>query len=154
MFSTCFKIGYISKFPGTVTSFFAVIFSFFLCYFFGILGVTFFTILCLFIGFFSIKETLKYTKHDPSFIVLDEVIGQVITFIFCSNFLENNFSYTVLFIYLLGFLLFRIFDIFKKGPIKWIDENIKNVYGVILDDVLAGFFSAIILFLIKLIFFE
>lgn len=151
--STFFKLGYFPKFPGTITSFVASILSGFLCYFFGLSGMFFATLLFFFLGNFSVKETLKYTKHDPNFIVIDEVIGQFLTFVFCAKFLENNISYSIVFFYFLGFILFRIFDIFKMGPIKWIDENLENAIGVILDDVFAGIFSGIILFLIYLMFY-
>jgi phosphatidylglycerophosphatase A len=46
------------------------------------------------------------------------------------------------------FFLFRLFDIFKPYPINIIDKKIKNGFGVMLDDVLAGIYSVIVFFLI------
>ena len=46
---------------------------------------------------------------------------------------------------LLGFVLFRIFDILKPFPIKWLDKQVKGGFGVMIDDVIAGFFAWIIL---------
>lgn len=73
---------------------------------------------------------------DPGGIVLDEMIGLLFVFIGLS------FSwYTVL----VGFLLFRLFDIFKPWPIGWLDKKIKGGVGIMLDDVLAGVCSCLLL---------
>jgi phosphatidylglycerophosphatase A len=45
-----------------------------------------------------------------------------------------------------GFLLFRFFDILKPWPISWIDKNISGGIGIMADDLLAGGFTAIILY--------
>ena len=47
---------------------------------------------------------------------------------------------------LIGFALFRFFDIYKPGPIRWVDANIHGGLGVMLDDVMAAVFAWIILF--------
>jgi len=49
---------------------------------------------------------------------------------------------------ILSFILFRIFDILKPYPINLIDKNIKNGFGVIFDDVVAGVFATIVLYII------
>lgn len=49
---------------------------------------------------------------------------------------------------LIGFLLFRFFDIVKPGPIHWIDKNVHNGFGVMLDDLLAALFTFFILHII------
>jgi phosphatidylglycerophosphatase A len=46
---------------------------------------------------------------------------------------------------LLGFGLFRLFDIVKPWPIKWIDQSVTGGLGIMLDDILAGIFAAILL---------
>lgn len=46
---------------------------------------------------------------------------------------------------LIGFLLFRFFDIIKPGPIRWVDNNVHNGLGVMLDDLLAAFCTLAIL---------
>jgi len=51
---------------------------------------------------------------------------------------------------LIGFILFRIFDILKPWPIKWIDQKVEGGFGIMLDDLLAGLFSAIILYYIMM----
>ncbi|WP_162801786.1 phosphatidylglycerophosphatase A family protein [Candidatus Chromulinivorax destructor] len=97
---------------------------------------------CIFILFFSIisyfaiKKALPYfVSHDPSHIILDEVIGCLVTFI------GIDFSCQSL---VVGFFLFRLFDILKPFGIKNI-EKIGGAWGVILDDVIAGLFANIIL---------
>jgi phosphatidylglycerophosphatase A len=52
------------------------------------------------------------------------------------------FSWTVA---LLGFLFFRLFDIVKPPPANWFDRRLKNGYGVVLDDVVAGIYAALAL---------
>ncbi|HSB96808.1 MAG TPA: phosphatidylglycerophosphatase A, partial [Spongiibacteraceae bacterium] len=44
-----------------------------------------------------------------------------------------------------GFLLFRLFDIWKPWPISWCDRNIHGGFGIMLDDVLAGILAAVVL---------
>ena len=51
--------------------------------------------------------------------------------------------------FVLIFVIFRFFDIFKFFPANWIDKNVKNSIGVIMDDIIAGFYTVVILFLIN-----
>jgi phosphatidylglycerophosphatase A len=48
----------------------------------------------------------------------------------------------------LGFALFRVFDVWKPWPIAWFDRRVKGGLGVMLDDVIAGIFAGIVLYLI------
>ncbi|MGA0213324.1 MAG: phosphatidylglycerophosphatase A, partial [Pelagibacteraceae bacterium] len=61
--------------------------------------------------------------------------------------LFNNINNFILYTFSV-FFLFRLFDIFKPYPINIIDKKIKNGFGVMLDDVLAGIYSVIVFFLI------
>lgn len=88
------------------------------------------------VSYFLVKRILVYFKEeDPSQIVIDEVIGCLITFY------AVPISVFSLFI---GFLLFRFFDISKIGPVGWF-EKMKGAAGIMLDDVVAGFISNIVL---------
>ena len=90
-----------------------------------------------------ISSILKTEKSkDPSYIVLDELIGYYTGYILIFLFKMNSYHY-IFFIYL---ILFRFFDIFKPLGIKNI-ENIKGASGVILDDVLAAIYAFIIIFI-------
>ncbi len=53
---------------------------------------------------------------------------------------------------LLGFLLFRLFDIWKPGPIRWVDKNVHGGVGVMLDDVIAALFAWVVMLFIAWVF--
>jgi len=78
----------------------------------------------------------KLGEHDFGGIVWDEVAGFLITMGFVP------FSWYAV---LLGFALFRFFDILKPWPIKWIDQKVEGGFGIMLDDVLAGLFAGMVL---------
>ena len=75
-------------------------------------------------------------EHDYGGIVWDEVAGFLITMWWVP------FSWSAV---LFGFILFRIFDIVKPWPIKWIDQKVDGGLGIMLDDVLAGILAAVVL---------
>lgn len=107
------------------------------------------------IGVYYSSIYAKYIrKDDPKEVVIDEVVGQmlVITFsVFSVAFAHhsNLRSYLrseiidFIFIFVLPFGLFRLFDIFKPWPINWLDKNIKGGIGIMLDDLLAAVFAVI-----------
>tara|TARA_B100001057_G_scaffold94748_1_gene91181 strand:- start:514 stop:966 length:453 start_codon:yes stop_codon:yes gene_type:complete len=103
-----------------------------------ILFVFLFFLLSLFLLSISYKRKV-FDEIDDKSIVIDEIIGYLVFIIFFENTL---FDLTV------GFLLFRLFDIIKPYPISLIDKKMKNALGVILDDIIAGLFSGITLFII------
>lgn len=70
--------------------------------------------------------------HDFDGIVVDEIAGILITFLF--------FEPSVL-VLLLGFVWFRFFDILKPWPIKWADKQVSGGLGIMLDDIIAGVFA-------------
>ena len=78
-------------------------------------------------------------EHDFGGIVWDEIAGFLITMWLVP------FSWHAV---LVGFALFRVFDIFKPWPIKWIDQKVGGGTGIMLDDVVAGIMSGIILYFI------
>ena len=79
-------------------------------------------------------------EHDFGGIVWDEIAGFLITMWFVSFTWQNLF---------LGFVLFRIFDIIKPWPIKWIDQKVSGGFGIMLDDVIAGLFAGLVLVVIN-----
>tara|TARA_R110000868_G_scaffold3464_1_gene22252 strand:- start:973 stop:1461 length:489 start_codon:yes stop_codon:yes gene_type:complete len=70
--------------------------------------------------------------HDDSSIVWDEVVGMMITM------LAVPLHWHTL---LIGFILFRIFDIAKPWPISYLDKHVHGGFGIMADDVLAGVFA-------------
>jgi phosphatidylglycerophosphatase A len=150
MLSTLFYAGSFPKAPGTFGSFVSLFLIAPITYYFGFTGLMVLILISFILAMFSVTETLKYTKHDPSFIVIDELIGQAVTFIFVSNFLANNNNLSV---YLFGFIFFRLFDVLKPFPVSYADKKIRNAFGVIFDDVLAGVYASICLLVTKMIVF-
>ncbi len=89
-------------------------------------------------------ETDGKDDHDPSEIVIDEVAGQWIALLPLS-FGASHVNADILSLWpgwICAFVLFRLFDILKPGPIGWADRR-GDALGVMLDDVIAGFFAAI-----------
>ena len=145
LLASWFKVGYSPKAPGTCGSLAAIPFIVLFTYYFGFWGVLGFAVFSLIVGIIVSFEVLKYTEHDPSLIVIDEVCGQTITFLAVAFVLQGNFSADVWWIYALGFGLFRLFDITKPSIIGKIDKGMQNAAGVMLDDVVAGLFAAVVL---------
>jgi phosphatidylglycerophosphatase A len=80
-------------------------------------------------------ETI-FDEKDSGKIVIDEVAGYLITMAWVAP----TFSTVIL-----GFILFRFFDVVKPQPARWLDRNLKNGYGVVLDDVAAGIYACAVL---------
>ena len=143
LIATFFGAGKFPFAPGTIGSLMTLPIAFALAYFWGVYGIVFGIVVSFFIGIIATKEVLKYTSHDPAFIVIDEVAGQLMSFAFVAQYLQGNPKEWV--IYLSGFVLFRFFDIFKPQPVRWADRKILNAWGVMLDDIIAGCYAALIL---------
>ena len=89
-----------------------------------------------------------FSEVDAKEIVIDEFIGQSIPILTIYYFIDkNNLVHFILYTFV-SFILFRIFDIWKPYPISEIDKNMKNGFGVILDDLIAGIYSTVILLII------
>lgn len=146
IFTTLFGIGYSPIAPGTIGSIFSIVFLYFLIKF---VSYSFLVIIFLIILFTSLKLIEKYSNllknHDSSTIVIDEFLGIFLIILFYDYLkFANDFI-----MFLLILILFRFFDILKIFPINWVDKNIKNSFGVVLDDLLAGVYSIIVLYSIN-----
>ena len=129
LFVTCFGIGSFRFAPGTIL---LIVFIF---------------------SFYAVSEYIKYNKNkDPNEVVVDEFIGQSIPiYIYeISHGTSKDSSEAVLF-YLYIFILFRFFDIKKPFPINFFDKKFKNSFGVIFDDVIAGFYVVLTLIIFMVI---
>ena len=139
-----FGLGKISKIPGTLGSLVTVIT---LYIFFQILNLSSQTILaCLIIifiiSFFAVAAHIKNKENkDPNEVIVDEFIGQSIPIYLyeISHGVEKSIDEALIF-YCVIFVLFRFFDIVKPFPVNYFDKNFKNSFGVIMDDVCAGFY--------------
>ncbi len=74
--------------------------------------------------------------HDHGGIVFDEMVGVLIPFLILPTTPLNL---------LWAFLWFRLFDVLKPWPIRWLDHQVSGGFGIMIDDVLAGFFALIAL---------
>ena len=149
LLSTLFYCGYFPKAPGTIGSLVSLPVIFFINYNFGFFGLILTIIVVFIVAMFAVKKVLMYTTHDPSFVVIDEFLGQAVTFLLIAD--KLKFSKNVI-PYIIGFVLFRLFDITKPFPVSYADKKIKNAFGVILDDIFAGFYATIILYFITYLF--
>jgi len=149
LFVTFFGIGTIRYAPGTIASLITTTFLFNLFHVIN-LSSTIILIVLLSIFFYSFYAVAKYIKYesnkDPKEVVIDEVIGQSIPIYLyeIAHGVTKNFHESILF-YLYIFILFRFFDIKKPFPVNYFDKNYKNSFGVIFDDVVAGFYVVITL---------
>ena len=150
-FASMFGFGFFPFASGTVGSLATLPIGFVLVYYYGFWGVLSACILVYFFGVLSAKEVLKYTKHDPSLIVIDETIGQLLSFLFVAPYLYQKWDCQTIILYVCGFILFRLFDITKPSLIGWADRKIENAHGVMLDDVFAGIFAGLSLLMINFV---
>ena len=142
-FVTIFGIGFIPLAPGTLGSLFAI----FVWYVsITLLNIYFFYLVSIFVFFIAFKSVEIYLsnkiKDDPSEVIIDEFIGQSIPLLFL---IDYN-----LYEVLLAFCAFRFFDITKIYPINRA-EKMSGAKGVIIDDIIAGIYSLIIIMFYKII---
>lgn len=90
-----------------------------------------------------------FGRKDPGQVVIDEVCGQIITFVFFAPYLTHLQKFGARWEWWLipGFLLFRAADIFKPYPINKL-QDLEGGFGVMMDDVLAGIYAAVALSLV------
>ena len=161
-FITLFVFGdSIDKYRGTWASLFTTLFLFILIHVLKIPILIIFLslLLILLYSFYAIKSCLNNFKDDdPQEIVIDEFLGQSIPIILYEIFHPNraNTMQETLQIYFWFFLLFRLFDGLKPFPIDYIDRKYKNTFGILFDDILAGFYVVIclVLFMVGKTFFN
>ena len=128
--ATFFYLGKLPFAPGSCGSLGALLLWFFLPLTFSV-HLSFLIILFV-LGVYSSNKMVKYLDDDdPSEVVIDEVVGMGISLFM----LPHSFG-----LYLLAFILFRIFDIYKPLFIYRI-QNLSGGWGIMLDDVLAGLFT-------------
>ena len=157
LLSTFFGYGYLTKIPGTVTS---AVTTGFIYIAYEILGYTdlkfsiiFFLILFSY-SFYAVKDSEgEFKNKDPRQIVIDEVLGQSMPLILLLYLNQTDqISIPIEIYYILSFLIFRFFDILKPFPVSYFDKNHKDYFGIIMDDVMAGLYSMILIYLISLKF--
>ena len=135
LFNTFFFSGNSPVAPGTAGSFSALLFWWLFLPSYEVRLV--FLILFIFISCFTISFDLQLNNiKDPQYIVIDEVIGLWIALFFIPS---NDFINMIL-----AFIIFRLLDILKPSIINRV-QNIKGVSGVLLDDIVCGFITSMLL---------
>jgi phosphatidylglycerophosphatase A len=179
--STCFYVGKIKYAPGTFGSIVAFPLSYLILYLINYyikfsnlesqVKIIFWTMITMSVILFIIGTISSHIyaqntgNNDPSEVVIDEVVGQMLTIILCFmssifvsqsslvNYLSDN-NINIIFLIILPFCLFRLFDILKPWPINWCDNNIKGGFGIMFDDILAAIFATIIHYIIVFIIID
>ncbi len=145
LIGTVFGVGYIRPAPGTWGSLVALPWGWLLHVIGGFPLLIIATLAAFAKGWWAtVKMTEGQDDHDPSEIVIDEVVGQWIA-IMPLSYSAWTMDINILRLYpgwLAAFALFRLFDIWKPGPVGWADRR-GDALGVMLDDVIAGVFAAI-----------
>ena len=139
LYCTFFYIGCIKFAPGTFGTLISIPLYFIFLY--DLPFITSFFILITFTIISSFIIGISYSKKifdniDHKSIIIDEILA----FLFILLFFSTNI-YQIIF----SFLVFRFFDIYKPYPINIIDKNIKNGFGVMLDDLVAAFYCFIVI---------
>ena len=149
LFVTIFGLGKIKYMPGTFGS---LVTTIILYYLFHILNLsTNFILIVLIIifiySFYAVSSHIENSENkDPGEIIIDEFLGQPIPIYLyeISHGVTKNDDEAIIY-YLLFFILFRYFDIMKPFPVSFFDKNFKNSFGVIMDDICAGFYVVLTL---------
>ena len=144
-----FGLGKIRFMPGTFGSLATVIILYYLFHVLNISSsIVFVGLIIIFIySFYAISEHIKGSENkDPSEIIIDEFLGQSLPIYLyeISHGTTKDGSETIVY-YSLFFILFRYFDIMKPFPVNFFDKNFKNTFGVIMDDICAGFYVVLTL---------
>jgi len=141
LIATWFGCGYTPKAPGTVGSLAALAIAALLAYYagWGPLQFAFLSAVALAPAIWASDRTAaRLHLKDPSVIVVDEVLGQWVAL---AGARPLNWKSM-----LAAFALFRLFDIWKPHPVRAL-EAVKGGAGIVLDDVAAGIYAALVLFL-------
>ena len=141
LLSTCFGIGYFPVAPGTVTSMVAVLCYFFIPVLHNPLLLLFLVLLCSGAGIWAGGVMEEYYGEDPSVVTIDELAGQWLALVFLPEGIVPM---------ALSLLFFRFFDIAKPGPVDAL-QRLPGGWGIMLDDLLAGFFANISVWVLLLL---
>jgi phosphatidylglycerophosphatase A len=142
LLATGFGVGYSPVAPGTLGTLIAIPVYYFLSnisspiYEITIVGFFFLSV------WISENAEIFFGKKDDQRIVIDEIMGFLITMLWVPK---------TAILMVIGFFVFRFFDILKPFPIRRLEKKLKGGYGVVLDDVMAGVYANIVLQVIGLI---
>lgn len=148
LFVSLFYSGYFKIFPGTFGTIISIIILYPIIKY-ELLSFQFFIgifILIFILSLFFIKQFSSDTNsHDSKVIVIDEFLGIYLILIFYDYIQIISDIFTIILI----FFVFRFFDILKIFPANIIDKKMNNALGVLLDDIIAGVYTIIILYILN-----
>jgi len=149
LFVTMFGLGKVRFIPGTFGSLATVLILYFLFHILAISpNIILIGLIIIFVySFYAVSSHIENNENkDPSEIIIDEFLGQSIPIYLyeISHGTAKDGDEAIIY-YALFFILFRYFDIFKPFPVSFFDKNFKNSFGVIMDDICAGFYVVLTL---------
>ena len=149
LFVTMFGLGKIKFIPGTFGSFVTTIILYSLFNIFNYPpNIILIGLMIIFVySFYAVSSYIKnYENKDPREIIIDEFLGQSIPiYLYEISHGTAKDGQQSIFYYVIFFILFRYFDIMKPFPVSFFDKNFKNSFGVIMDDICAGFYVVLTL---------
>ena len=140
-FASCFYAGYFPVAPGTVGSLLAVV-IYWIVPGSSWINITLLSAVLFFFGVWCSTIAEKEWGHDNGKIIIDEFMGMFVSIIAIPK---------LTFLVIIAFLLFRVFDIVKPFPIQQ-SQNLNAGWGIMVDDLLAGIFTNILLRIVVWIF--
>ena len=142
--ATWFGAGTARFASGTVGSLAALPFAYVIHITLGNFALLFAALAMFVVGWWATDHFLRHNPDkgaDPKQVVVDEVAGQWLTLAVLFPTWQS---------YLVGFFLFRLFDVIKPWPVSWADRKVKGAVGVMLDDFLAGMYPVIVFLIFML----
>ncbi|MAG31776.1 MAG: hypothetical protein CL908_12885 [Deltaproteobacteria bacterium] len=97
------------------------------------------------------RAEVEFGRRDDGRIVIDEVVGQLVALMPLAMFFARPAFFPGL---VTGFVLFRLFDIWKPGAVRWTERRFEGGFGVMADDVVAGLHAAVCLFAVQVLVFD
>ena len=140
LLATWFYLGYTPKGPGTAGSLGALAIAWALVEYANFPPWAFAVLAAVMLApaIWAADVTARETgKKDPQIVVVDEVVGQWLTLVGAVRFNWKS--------WILGLVLFRVFDMWKPAPVRQL-EKVPGGAGIVLDDVMAGVYAALVLF--------
>jgi phosphatidylglycerophosphatase A len=140
IFATGFGIGYLPLAPGTAGSLLCL---FFMYWFLPMpLWINLLIITVLFFGgVYSSTVVEREHGHDPSIVVIDEIVGMAISLMLIPRSIG---------LFVIAFVLFRVIDILKPPPI-YLSQKLPAGWGIMMDDVIAGIYALVVVNIIHLL---
>ena len=149
LIATFFYIGHLRPAPGTWGSLAALLLGYVIVQTAGVLGLCMGIMITCIMGWgATAAQTKGKDDHDPSEIVIDEVVGQWIAILPIAMW-PHAYEISIWY-WFLAFAGFRMFDIIKPGLVGWADRQVSPI-GVMLDDIIAGLMTAAAIILVMVI---